>query len=498
MANWLSPRERARVVPAERAAAATPVPTRVVSNGEFTPPPQTLEQRRVERRIWELAEAHGSRLGMSRREFLRSASGMAAAFLAMNEVYGPLFSVAEAEAADLEVSAERTRVLSDQFVFDVQVHFVRDDYDDPGLLDLGRFASQHWNPAMLEEMGVELARYKFENFLREVFLDSDTKVALLSGAPFDDPGAWLLSNDQMARTRELINRVAGSQRLLCHAVFTPGQEGWLEQVDYAIEKLQPDSWKGYTIGDPLNPSRYPWRLDDEKLVYPFYEKIQQAGIRTVCIHKGLLPVDYEQSFPGVWRYANVDDVGKAAQDWPQLRFVIYHSALRPFLELPEPEASEFEKNGTIRWVSDLAAIPERFGVSNVYAEIGTAFANCAVTHPRLCAGLLGTLIRGMGVDRVLWGTDSVWYGSPQWQIEALRRLEIPEDLQKRHGFTPLGPADGAVKSSILGLNAARFYGLEPTAVAGRIRPDRIEGMKAEYRTSGLGRSNAAYGFVHAG
>ena len=69
--------------------------------------------------------------------------------------------------------------------------------------------------------------------------------------------------------------------------------------------------------------------------------------------------------------------------------------------------------------------PEKYGVSNVYAEIGSAFANSAVANPRCAAALMGTLIKGMGSDHVVWGTDSVWYGSPQWQIKALRRLEIP-------------------------------------------------------------------------
>jgi hypothetical protein len=55
---------------------------------------------------------------------------------------------------------------------------------------------------------------------------------------------------------------------------------------------------------------------------------------------------------------------------------------------------------------------------------------------------MGVLIKGLGVDRVCWGTDALWTGSPQWQIEGLGRLEIPEDLQKRFGSTPLGDAQG--------------------------------------------------------
>jgi predicted TIM-barrel fold metal-dependent hydrolase len=494
MSSWLTNDELNEVAPAEQAAFPSPVPTQIVSNGEFNPLPQTPRQKQVEARVVELADASAKRLGVDRRRFLASASGMAAAFLAMNEVYGPLFEVAAAEADDPDRADERAAALAGQFIFDDQVHFVRDDYKFEGLLDLGRFAAKHWNPA-LKEMKIDLLRYKFENFIKEVFLDSDTKVALLSGAPFDDPKLWLLSNDQMAQTRELVNRIAGSRRLLCHAVFTPRQDNWLDQVDHAIARLKPDSWKGYTVGDPLTPSRFPYRLDDEKLMYPFYEKIRKAGIKIVCIHKGLLPRDYEKSFKGVWEYAKVDDVPRAAKDWPDLDFVIYHSALRPFTELPDAEAAEFEKTGIIRWVSDLAAIPQKFGVKNVYAELGTAFANSAVTNPRLAAGLLGTVIKGMGVDHVVWGTDSVWYGSPQWQIEALRRLEIPEDLRKRFGYAPLGPADGDVKRAILGENAARMYRLAKPADYDALKGDVIEKMKAEYRKTGIGRSNTPFGYI---
>ena len=494
MSTWLSKQELKQLSPAEK-TTASPIPTRVVSNGEFNPIPQTDQQKQVEARIAELGEAQAKKAGVSRRQFLQSAAGMAAAFVAMNEVYGPVFSVAHAEVTDVDTAAERAAALAKQFVFDNQLHFIRDDYDNESLLGLGQYASEHWNPSMLDEVGLELYRYKFENFIKEVYLDSDTKVGLLSGASFDDPNMWILTNDQMAKTRELVNRVAGSRRLLCHSVITPSQGDWLDAVDYAIETLKPDSWKGYTVGDPLNISDYPWRLDDAELMYPFYEKAVNSGINTICIHKGLLPLNYEEAMPDIWEYAKVDDLPQAAKDWPDINFVIYHAAFRPFLESPEVAAKEFEETGYIQWASDLAALPDKHGVDNVYAEVGTSFANCAVTNPRLAAGLMGTLIKGMGVDKVIWGTDSVWYGSPQWQIEALRRLEIPEDMQKKHGFAPLGPADGAVKNAIFGQNAAPLYKLDPSLVSEPIPADAVERMKRDYQTAGIGRSNVAYGYV---
>jgi uncharacterized protein len=496
MPHYLSDAELKRTAPAEIASLRSPVPTQIVSNGEFNPLAQTPEQRRVEARIKTLADDLGPRHGLSRRGFLASSAGMAAAFLAMNEVFGALFDVAPAEAQTPGVADQRATALAGQFIIDDQTHFVRDDFNQVGLLDLAKYAHQHWNPALAGDSS--LARFKFENYVKEIFVDSDTKVALLSGAPFDDPTWDLLSNDQIAMARAAINKIAGSRRLLAHSVFTPKRQGWMDEVDRCMSVVKPDSWKGYTIGDPLFPSKRAsyWRLDDQKLMYPFYEKIVKAGSTTVCIHKGLLPADYEKSWPNVWQYNTVWDVGQAAKDWPQINFVIYHAGLRPFLETPDATLAEFEQTGRIKWATDLAEIPSKYGVSNVYGELGTSFANSAVANPRFAAAFVGTLIRGLGADHVVWGSDSVWYGSPQWQIEALRRLEIPPDMQKKHGFAPLGPADGVVKSAIFASNSARLYNVQVKTAARAMTRDKIAAIKAEYIAMGGMRTNARYGYVY--
>src|SRR5437867_5948441 len=107
MPHYLSDAELKRTAPAEVAAFRGPIPTQIVSNGEFTPLPQTPEQRRVEARIKAMAGDLGRRHGLSRRQFLASSAGMAAAFLAMNEVFGPVFTVSPAEAQQPGVAAER-------------------------------------------------------------------------------------------------------------------------------------------------------------------------------------------------------------------------------------------------------------------------------------------------------------------------------------------------------------------------------------------------------
>ena len=330
-----------------------------------------------------------------------------------------------------------------------------------------------WNPALVgKEQTIDDLMYA--NWFKEVFMDSDTKVALVSGAPSDVPEDWFLTNEMKYEARERINKEAGSKRCLSHAIFTPGQPGWLERVDREIEQLKPDSWKGYTIGDNTNKnlSKYPWRMDDEKVTYPFYEKILKAGNNIVCVHKGLFAPSVEQQFPhllAVQRRARRRQGGEGlAAD--QLR----HLPLGLSLGRRRPRRAGAGRSSTrpaaSSGSSDLAEIPEKFGVSNVYGDLGQIFAQTTVVEPRLCAALMGILIKGLGTDHVVWGTDAIWTGSPQWQIESLRRLEIPEDMQKKYGFKALGPADGPVKTAIFSGNSAKMYKYDVKKASLETRP----------------------------
>ena len=111
---------------------------------------------------------------------------------------------------------------------------------------------------------------------------------------------------------------------------------------------------------------------------------------------------------------------------------------------------------------------------------------------------IGTLIKGLGEDHVLWGTDSTWYGSPQWQIEAFRRLEMPEDLRESRGFAALGEATGPLKNRIFWDNGAELYGLKNEDRQGHFDGDAIQEIKSEYLALGGRRSNKTYGYVIAG
>jgi predicted TIM-barrel fold metal-dependent hydrolase len=491
----LSDRELAGLLPAETHAFAGPIPTQSVSSDEFMPSPQTARQKQVEARIRAMGDALAKKHGVTRRRFLATASGMAAAFLAMNEVYGPLYGVSRAEAQDKDAADARAKALKGQFIMDCHTHFLRDDTRIMGFVRQRQAVGKAgWNPALQgKEQTIE--DLKFANYYKEIYLDSDTKVALISGSPSEIPQDWFLTNEMKAEARARVNKDAGARRMLSHAIFAPGYPGWTEQVDHAIKELKPDSFKGYTIGDNTNKnlSKHPWRMDDEKLLYPFYEKLLKAGYDKVCVHKGLFPPSVEQQFPHLLAYSDVRDVGKAAKDWPKMNFIIYHGGYR-FAGGGKVEDAweQFEKTGRIEWVTDLAEIPSKFGVSNVYADVGQLFAQSTIADPRVSAVMMGQLVRGLGADHVVWGSDAIWTGSPQWQIEALRRLEIPDDLQKKHNLTPLGAADGPVKTAIFGDNNARLYKYERRQA---LATDRIAALKSEYEEHGGQRSNLRYGYV---
>jgi len=291
MGGFLTDDDIERLRPASEAMFPSPIPTQVVASDEFWPIPQTERQKRVEARIKDLAGDLAARQGVPRRRFLQTAAGMAAAFVAMNDVYGPVFGVSPAEAAEPERAEARAASLRDQFVMDVHTHFLRPDTRIMTFVEQRRAVGRAgWNPALAgKEQTID--DLKEASWFKEVFLDSDTKVALISGAPSDDPRDWFLTNDMKADARQRVNGVAGTRRVLTHAIFTPGQPGWMDEVERAIVELKPDSWKGYTVGDNTNKhlSQYPWRMDDERVMYPFYERILRAGHNIVCVHKDLYP-----------------------------------------------------------------------------------------------------------------------------------------------------------------------------------------------------------------
>ena len=110
---------------------------------------------------------------------------MASAFLAMNQVFGEVYDIDSVEAEDQTAACERHDKTTDQFIFDVHTHHVHDNYSWDGILWLrdtargNNQAKKAWNPD-LAELELDLKYYKFDYYLKDMFFDSDTAVALLS------------------------------------------------------------------------------------------------------------------------------------------------------------------------------------------------------------------------------------------------------------------------------------------------------------------------------
>jgi hypothetical protein len=464
-----------------------PIPTQIVSNEEFIPIAQTPEQARVEAKLNEIADDAAKKLGVSRRQFLASSGGMAAAFLAMNAVFGcRSFDVDPSEVTEPSATAEKWP--KREFIFDIQTHHVAAGrvIEMPPLLRYREFGAMMGNADLKGRTHAWDDLY-LANYVKEIFLDSDTVVAVITGLPSRTESQNVLPAADMVETRAQVNGLAKSQRLIAHGLFSPdlGSEN-LEEMQRQVEQLKIEAWKGYP-GQPLAPDGRGWWMDDEKVAYPAYEYSRRVGINTICVHKGLpLPVwDMEHSSPR--------DVPKAALDFPDMNFLIYHAAFRSIQDLLKAAEDDFKTTTYVPWISDLCdARKKNPRMTNVYMELGTTFGMVAVTNPRAAAYIVGMMLDAFGEDHVLWGTDSIWWGSPQWQIEAFRRLQMPEEYMQRFGFKPL---TDEVKRKVFGLSAAKIYRIDPAAKLRALPNDALSKLRATYKAAGGLPSNTQYGWV---
>src|SRR5690606_14799203 len=124
----------------------------------------------------------------------------------------------------------------------------------------------------------------------------------------------------------------------------------------------------------------------------------------------------------------------------------------------------------IRSLQDAGVEPN----SNVYAELGGTWW-FLMRDPDAAAHVLGKLLRYVGEDRVVWGTDSIWFGTPQDQIQALRAFQISEELQERYGYPAL---TDEIKAKIFGLTSANLYGIDPITGQCTLSPEDVEAARA--------------------
>jgi hypothetical protein len=138
---------------------------------------------------------------------------------------------------------------------------------------------------------------------------------------------------------------------------------------------------------------------------------------------------------------------------------VYHSGYER-----DPDGEEGPYNpeapaGVDRLVTSLAGAGIGPG-ANVYAELGTTWY-LMLRRPVEAAHVLGKLLRAVGPDRIVWGTDSIWYGSPQPLIDAFRTFQIPEWMQEAYGYPRLTVE---TRAKILGVNARAVYGISDDEV----------------------------------
>jgi predicted TIM-barrel fold metal-dependent hydrolase len=472
-----------------QAEAPSPIPTQIASNEEFIPPPQSPQQKQFEARLTEISERAAKRQGLSRRNFLRTGSGMAAALLALNEVFGRCYEVDAAEADDPKAFEEKWP--KDPFVFDVQTHHVdvaRKWYDDtPDGRKMLQFFRMLRPLAGSLEASLDLLNRA--HYVKEVFGDSDTQMAIISGVPSRQWDRNPLPPDQMVATRKYVNDLAGSQRVLSHGLLRPNLgPKELDEMERQVKELKIDAWKMYT-GAELGEKA--WFMDDEKVAYPFWERTKKLGVKNLCVHKGLpLGAFNEQACRPL-------DLEKAAKDWPDLNFIVYHSGFRGFGGLGQGTGEKVKDPKTndpqeIPWISDILRILKKNpGIKNIYFELGSTFHMTSAYNPEMCLHMLGQMVQVAGADHILWGTDSIWGGSPQSQIVRLRKLKMKDELLDKYKYPEL---TDTIKDQIFGLNAAKVFGVDVEAKRKAIKADHLSRLREEYRRDPA-PSNTQYGWV---
>ena len=440
-----------------------PVKLDTTSNGEFMPVPLSAANREANRLAHEYASANAKKLGLTRRNFLVSACGAASTLLAFNAANaaagrtGGFFDLHKDAALEPQLARAQVGPARDEFIFDVQGHFV----DTNGTwAKSAQAAGYKWpDPGR----AAQADRRGPDQFVKDVFLDSDTDLMVLSFVPStrEAEPVTIQAADAM---RRIIERLQGTHRLLLHGRVNPNQPGDIEAMDELKEKWGVSAWKTYT---QYGPGGQGYFLSDEPGLR-FIENARRLGVGTICVHKGL-PFGARS-----YEHSQCSDIGVVAKRFPDVNFLIYHSGFVTGVkeEAWDPRANRDGIDTLIKSLVDNGVPP---GV-NVYAELGSTW-RFLMRDPEQAAHALGKLIRFCGPDNVLWGTDSIWYGSPQDQIQAFRTFQIAPALRDRHGYAEITPA---LRAKVFGLSAAKVYGLSAPEIRKFTGRDPIAAEKLAY------------------
>ncbi len=413
-----------------------PIKLDSTSNGEFMPVPLSSANRAANRLAHEEATRNAKRLGFSRRKFLISSCGAASTLLAFNKAHGVgagFYDLAPEARFEEQLARVQTGPAKSEFIFDVQGHFI----DTP-----------KGNPK------------NHEVFIKDVFMDSDTDLMVLSFVP-SAREAEPVTIQAADEVRRIVERLEGTHRLLLHGRVNPNQPGDLEGMDELAQKWRVSAWKTYTQYGPGGKGYF---LSDD-VGTRFIERARKLGVKVICVHKGL-PFGQRS-----YEHSQCSDIGVVAKRFPDVRFLIYHSGFVTSVK----EGPYGQKDGIDTLIRSLEENGVKPG-SNVYAELGSTW-RFLMRDPEQAAHAMGKLIKHCGEDNVLWGTDSIWYGSPQDQITAFRTFQISRDFRDKYAYPEITPA---LRAKIFGLNATKVYGISADEVKKVISRDRISAERMAY------------------
>ncbi|UCH49305.1 MAG: amidohydrolase family protein [Betaproteobacteria bacterium] len=452
-----------------------PIKLDTTSNGEFVPVPLSAANRRANLLAHELASLNAKRRSLSRREFLVSACGAASTLLAFNQAHaaagktGGWFDLDPEAALDPQIAG--SELDKGEFIFDVQGHFVDPTGEWVKKLPPGvkRFTFAPKGRCDFASDPDEMSYLKCLNgdeFIKDVFLDSDTDMMVLSFVP-SRSDAEPLTIESADAVRRIVDQMDGSHRLLLHGRVNPNQAGDVERMDELAQRWGVSAWKTYTQWGP--DGRGFFLSDDVGL--RFIEKARELGVKVICIHKGF-PFGRRS-----YQHSQCSDIGKVAKLFPDVSFIVYHSGFVPGnSERAYVEGSNSDGVDTlIRSVRDNDLAPN----SNVYAELGSTW-RFVMRDPDNAAHVIGKLLKYVGENNVLWGTDSIWYGSPQDQIQAFRTFQISPEFRERFGYPEITPD---IRAKVFGLNATKPYRINVADVSKYAKSDHIARRRVAYQNN---------------
>ncbi len=458
-----------------------PLPAGPVSNGEFVPAAPGPRDRMVNELVRVSIDESARRGGVDRRRFLQGA-GAVAASLAAFEFAGCASSASHPQAASTtqgrgghftvpppeDTAACQDALTGAEFIFDVHTHHVipsgpwAQNAPETVSLVLSMLPAGCTDTDQLD--CVDRATY-----LHDLFLASDTTMAILTDVPNSGPSNAPIPFPEALSTKEITAGLAGggASRLLVENVIAPNVgpvAATLEEMSSAASAGPPAAFKVYTAWSPTGDSGY--SLEDPTIGLPTVQHAHDLGVKVFVAHKGLPLVNFDPAFN------HPDDIVAVSRQFPDMQFVVYHAAWDP-----NQVEGPYDPNATIGIDTLLAAL-DRHGVppnDNVWVDTATMWRQL-LTTPDQAAHALGKLLSRVGAQRVMWGTDAIWYGSPEPQIMAMRTFEITPQFQETYQYPALTPE---VKAGLFGLNAATLFGVDPTATRCGLTQDPLTANIAE-------------------